>query len=690
MVLSTLEMNHTKDIDEESMELSKEPNGLRSQNYTLNALLHCDEGYNEDLDPDYDSYCSDYVLNNEFEDDELSSNTESSGNGHSYDESDTASSSQESIGDSSLEDVSDMDIEEGGEGFQGYMDILNSLNLRNILIFLFLITSIYMGRWIYFRYRNDEAIFNDGGMLENFNPSSRSPPVSFLNLQKQINTLYHDLNKRDDKITNDFDKSVKIVISQFEKNLRNLLPVDLVDFKSQLDSLKGQVNNLSSIISNWQENEPPSVHDFIKRNRSSPFSMENITKFQNSLIQELEKSLPNEIPIIMKGNNNNATTENSTAFLIIPELHSYITDLVAQTLNTSRDNLDEISKKWEYNMDTYITEYLTNELKYVNKHDFLAELNSKLESNKLEIFEEMNNKLNDIRFQNDQSAFPQYSNSMLKKLVYDIYNSNMHQWQHDLDFASIFQGTRLLNHMTSNTWKNGNGILPIELLKPSKLLSSTYWQCANENGNSKSGYKCSWAIRFQEPIYLTKISYVHGRFLNNLHMMNSAPRLISLYVRLTNNKDTEELIRRAKKHNQGQTFVKSYDYIKISQHTYSIDDLETRQTFPLPKWYIEMKPLVHSLVFQIDDNYGNEKYTSLKKFLINGLTREDLNILKNNNGALRKSVKTVPDYIHQKVKNPTSQDTSSGNGSPLKIESSKLNPVMQGKVPAFGEDELDV
>lgn len=268
----------------------------------------------------------------------------------------------------------------------------------------------------------------------------------------------------------------------------------------------------------------------------------------------------------------------------------------------------------------------------------------------------------------------------MKRLIHQIYNSNQHQWEDDLDFATYVQGTKLLNHLTSPTWKQGNGVQPVELLSDSRQSSSTYWQCENEPG-------CSWAVRFKTPLYLTKMSYLHGRFTNNLHIMNSAPKIISLYVKLSQTNEIKALRLLANQYSFGQTHKRDQNYIKIAKFEYRLTDSRIRQQIPLPPWFIQLKPLVRSVVFQVDENYGNKRFTSLRKFIINGVTPQDLQIIENNEFPVL--LGDVPEY-------GVSQNINEGKRKALlstpafvspPTTSAKFHPA--SNVPSFGQDELD-
>lgn len=495
--------------------------------------------------------------------------------------------------------------------------------------------------------------------------ATSSPGKSFSNLQKQVNHLYSELSKRDEKHSSELDKTVKIIVSQFEKNIKRLLPSNLVNFENDINSLTKQVETISTSMSELQR-------------RNHKFTVENVTQWQDQLVKQLDTHLPQEIPVVIN---------NSSSLLIIPELHNYLSALISDVIESPGiGTAGSAESRWEYDLNRYVKEILSNELQYIDKDYFIQEMNRRLQSNKQEIWEEITNRLEtqqqqqQQQVQQDYSNVPQqYSSILMKRLIHQIYNSNQHQWEDDLDFATYVQGTKLLNHLTSPTWRQGSGVQPIELLTDSKQSSSTYWQCENEPG-------CSWAIRFKTPLYLTKISYVHGRFTNNLHIMNSAPRLISLYVKLSQTKEIKALQTLANQYGFGQHHKRDRNYIKIAKFEYRLTDSRIRQQMYLAPWFIQLKPLVRSIVFQVDENYGNKKFISLRKFIINGVTPQDLQIIENNEFPVL--LGDTPEY-------GVTQNTDEGKRKVLLSKppyassstSTKFHPA--SNVPSFGQDELD-
>lgn len=536
----------------------------------------------------------------------------------------------------------------------------------------------------YFYRKGDEKLvpYNENNNENNnFGGSFRfsSNAGSFTNIQKQINHLYNELSTRDKRWNNEFDAKLKIVISQFEKNIKSLLPPSLLNVESEIKSIHNKIQNLQESTKNIKP-------------QNFEFSLTNVTSLQKQLVSELEKELPTEIPVMVN---------NSSSMLIIPEMHNYISHLLSNLIKYSNVTLKEssdLSNKYplNYDLNNYIKEILTNEFQYINKEFFINELNSRLQANKLEILNDLKDNIqmelsrfNEKNNGAKHNGFPErYSTVLLKRLINQIYDVNQHQWGNDLDFMTFAQGTRLMKSLTSSTSLQGNGIAPMQMLSDNKLdSSSTYWQCQPNNQG-----ECHLAIRFNKPIHLTKISYLHGRFTNNLHMMNSAPRKISVYVKLTNGQDITNLQQTAERFNEGQSYGGDKTFIKIQTYEYDIFSKKIKQNFPLPPWFIPLKPLVKSIIFQVDSNYGNKDYTSLKKFIVNGVTEADLAIMKSKSFPMydyKSNETSSPEYHYDynleqqpRFAHPIHQQITASS----RPVASKDLPN-QKNVPSFGDDQ---
>ncbi|KOG98581.1 Mps3p [Saccharomyces eubayanus] len=598
---------------------------------------------NEDGNDDDDDYDDDELY---FEDDE----EETDG----FSDEDYTDEADKSF----IEDSESDDYElEGDSEFEGNRegpDATNRLSWGKCIVYGGVLFMIYLFGFFLMTFvkNNTDSILSG---------ATSTPGKSFANLQKQINHLYSELSNRDEKQNSELDKTIKVIISQFEKNIKKLLPSNLVSFENDINSLTEQVQTISTSMSEWQR-------------QSQRFTVDNVTQWQDQLIKQLDTHLPQEIPVVIN---------NSSSVLIIPELHNYLTTLLSDVIESPGiATTGDSDKPWEYDLNHYVKEILSNELQYIDKDYFIQEMNRRLQSNKQEIWQEIIHKLESQQqqVQHRSDSPQQYSSILMKRLIHQIYNSNQHQWEDDLDFATYVQGTKLLNHLTSPTWKQGNGVQPVELLSDSKQSSSTYWQCESEPG-------CSWAVRFKTPLYLTKMSYLHGRFTNNLHIMNSAPKIISLYVKLSQTNEIKALRSLASQYSFGQPHKRDQNYIKIAQFEYRLTDSRIRQQIPLPPWFIQLKPLVRSVVFQVDENYGNKRFTSLRKFIINGVTPQDLQIIENNEFPVL--LGDVPEY-------GVAQNINEGKRNALLSTPSYVSPPSTSakfhpasNVPSFGQDELD-
>lgn len=458
-------------------------------------------------------------------------------------------------------------------------------------------------------------------------------------LRLQVNSLYRELQEYRKSADSKLENNIRLVISQMEKNIKKLFPRDVVSMKSDFEQLEAQVQDLSQAL-----------------------SRRNMTQWQDILIQELSTALPEQIPVII---------DNSTkALMVIPELRQYLSQLIPQVFNQTIQPVELPS--FHYDVSKYVREILRDEFQYVDLNFFLKELDSALRVTKEEILHEMESRLSTVA-----NVPQQYSYALQRKLINKIYNANQHQWQDDIDFATSAQGTRLLNHLCSATFKGmrglpSNEVSPVELLADSPTATSTYWLCRDSVG-------CTWAARFAQPLYLTRVSYIHGRFTNNLHLMNSAPRAISLYVKLqspTKSKFQEV----ARVHHKGQSLTKDSSFLLVDTWNYTLADRRIRQDFPLPAWYIQLKPYVRAVVFEVQDNHGNSHYTALRKFILNAVTAQDL--------QLANSVSAERDFDVPEYAVPW-EDRERLRASKVAMWQHPSATPPSEAVPAFGQDEID-
>ncbi|SCU85965.1 LADA_0D11188g1_1 [Lachancea dasiensis] len=515
----------------------------------------------------------------------------------------------------------------------------NTPKIRNLKTWAIVLMVLVLG----FLWRNDNTFISDSQSAVVGRPSSGS---SNAQLRAQLNSLYHEM--QDDRKTakKELENAIRLVILQVEKNLKKVLPKDQRSVQAQIDQLESKVQDLSRT-----------------------FNLNNVTEWQESLISELHDLLPEQIPVVL----NNSTR----ALMVIPELHQYLAHLIPQVVDKTVSQ--EAVKPFHYDAGQYVREILRDEYQYVDKAFFLDELELALRSSKEDILREMESRISTL-----ENVPQQYSNVLQHKLIHRIYNANQHQWQDDVDFATAAQGTRLLKHLCSGTFQGqagipANGVSPLDLLADGQPGSSTYWLCSDKNPN-----ECSWAVRFAQPLYLTRLSYVHGRFTNNLHLMNSAPNSISVYVKLQSSANSE-FRRNAMQNGYGTTWSSDASFIEIGTWNYDNSDPRIRQSFPLPPWFIQCKPQVRSVALVVRSNYGNAHYTALRKFVINAVTMQDLQL---SSSYVQQRHFEIPEYsspLEDAEKLRASQVAAWQQGSNEFNEAFAKSPG----VISFGQDEFD-
>lgn len=539
-------------------------------------------------------------------------------------------------------DYSDSYIEEADQGFiadgYSYPDYYSyeedsPRHSRKMLWLLFLIACFVFV--LFFATRSDSA--------SSIVATTPDLNKKLTNIQSQINQIYHESDVNKKNYQSELDKTIKLIISQFEKNIKKLFPSGLKDvqiLKSDLQKLNTKVQDLSESL-----------------------SLGNVTQWQDQLMGELPDLLPQEIPVVINGN---------STMMVIPEFSNYLSKIIPAIAAKSVPNITAL----EYNLNDYVKEVLANEFQYIDKSYFLRELEKNLQSNKYEILQEVEQRLSRETSFAAEDGPKHYSHILLRKMIHKIYNANQHQWENDLNFATFAQGTRLLNHLCSKTFATrggiyGNEVSPVELLADSNHSPSTYWLC---DGNKD----CSWAIRFNQPLYLTKLTYVHGRFTNNCHMMDSAPKKVAVYIKLAT--QARDFLSAALANGFGESLKRDRGFIKIGTWNYEIEDARIRQDFSLPAWFIQLKPLVRSIAFLVEENHGGKHYTSLRKFIVNGVTPLDLQIMDQTKS--HGVQKLTPEYAIPWDEEERQRASKVARWQQQNVKSSH-------EVPSFGQDEID-
>lgn len=491
--------------------------------------------------------------------------------------------------------------------------------------------------------------FNNSLSTPSYNSQS-DITATFGTLQKQINHLYNELSIRDEKQKDDLDKKIKIIISQFEKNIKKLIPKKLLSFEDDITRLNQRLNEIND-----------KIESNIKHSKSNPI---DTTK-----IEELKSSLMNNIDLSSLGN-----TTNSRDNII--QFNEYVSSFIIALFEEVNGNTHNDYESLRNDIRQYVDEITTDKIRTIDNSDTINELKRNMEEQKVELWHEIKEYVNANHYQTLESqTTDQISTNFLRKLILQIYNSNRYQWENDLDFATSVQGSTIIPPLTSLTYKKGNGLKPMSLLSDSAYYSpSSYWQCS-----ISSGSPCQIGIKFNRAIFLTKLYYIHGRLINNLHVMNSAPHQISIYVMLKNDKSRNVFIKEAMKHNMGTLHSKDKRFIKIGLMSYDLENLRIRQQFELPLWYINMRALVSGILFQVENNYGNDEFVSLKKFIVNGVIETDLNIITTGKFPINfKSGDVIPQFNSEDL-----NDDDINNNSEIRSDIE----TRHGNVASFGEDQ---
>lgn len=450
--------------------------------------------------------------------------------------------------------------------------------------------------------------------------------VKIYNLQNQLNQLVMERDQQKKHYQSDMDQNINLIIKQFENSIKRILPKNIKELslvQSTIEKLENKVDSLGERVA-WQ----------------------NV----NETLNRLNEVLPSELPVIINSNQSSEGILGNESVLLIPELHRYLAELIPSLINESVDVESILSRSnFKYDLNDYVKEILNDQFQFIERTQFIQELQSHMQAIREDVSREIKDKTSQIQ------TPKQISTIVLKRMIHNIYNVNQHQWESNLNKATFAQGTKLLNHLCSKTIRGTTG--PLDLLQDCSYgcSTSTYWQCDPK--------KCQWAIRFGEPIFLTKISYLHGRFSQNFETMWAAPKIISIYAKPMNP---------LPKGTTPGSLPGDSSYVKLGQLNYDIFSKAIKQDFLFPDWFIQSKSLIRSLVFTVEENHGNSEFTSLRKFIVNGVTPKDLRLMS-----------TFPSDWNQLV-----PEYAISLEEQEKSRLSKIAKWQDQQVPSFGDDEL--
>ncbi|CCH62535.1 hypothetical protein TBLA_0H02510 [Henningerozyma blattae CBS 6284] len=405
-------------------------------------------------------------------------------------------------------------------------------------------------------------------------------------IQEQINDITSKSHSMGTNYLHVFQENLQQIIDQFETQIKRIVPSkDTHELDQQLDMIDLQLQKFNRMVEN-----------------------EDITQFSEFLFEQLNTKLPNDVPVIISG--------NKQEYLIIPELYSYIAKILVSSFSNIRTSQPEV-EEFHYDANNYSDEIITNSLRYKDKQQFLDDLAIKVSSIKQDIF----NRLQENEYDLNKRL------QLVEECIWKQYETNPFHWSDELNFITYSTGSQIINHLTSKTYSKGNSVPVTDLLldnSPVAGNTNTYWQCSTSDHKGK----CSLAVRFRSPVYLSKLFYIHGRFKNNVHLMNSAPRTISIYIRLSTqpalNTNSQDIIEIARQYGVGQTHPRDNGYFKLGTLNYDMLNPQLIQSFQIPLWFLRERVATHSILFQVEENYGCSDYTSLRAFVAHGFTGADL------------------------------------------------------------------
>jgi hypothetical protein len=342
---------------------------------------------------------------------------------------------------------------------------------------------------------------------------------------------------------------------------------------------------------------------------------------------------------------------------ILPEFEQFLRRYINSYLN----NVD-FNAKFEVDYDALISRHLDKlaqgKMGFMRKEEVLSLVSSQLQENKAKLIQDIKNQLLHAASTTTTGSSSSSKEDVSDRLVTSGYRAEEDARQ--VNYALFTAGARIINYLTSPTFEpklkrsgggggggGGKGLLQwlygkregegegqgkgkegeegedklLQLEQPYSsspfiVLTSNegYWRSSAVNDTRL-------AIKFLEPIYLNRVEYKHGNVLNGA-VLTSAPRKMSLFINTYDNARNALL----SEYRETLPLQDQDDYFKVSEMEYSIEQLQEQQFFEIgPKL---SKVLVKSVLIRVESNQGNAFFTSINKFVIQGLTRFDVYSIK--------------------------------------------------------------
>ncbi|CCH45809.1 Spindle pole body assembly component [Wickerhamomyces ciferrii] len=387
------------------------------------------------------------------------------------------------------------------------------------------------------------------------------------------------------------------------------------DISKTIANLQWQINDLNIKNKNkfheFRHYLDSKIDEFNNKFTQLDSNVLSITKANEEIISRLDsinletigsKYIKDDrIPIILDDNSN---------IKILPEFADFLEQKIKNLVNKYEPTLDlKFQLNYEKFIEDYVYDILNNKIGFMNKDEILSIIQLQFKENKSKLISE-------IKKINSKSNID--SNISNEKLI-----NKSPRKINKINYGQAVSGARILNYLTSPTFNQQNSqksfiskFFPNDqdddnesnsINSPFIILTSNegYWKSSTIN-NTQLG------IKFLDPIYLSDISYLHGRFING-GILTSCPQILELYVNVENQ---EELIEKLPR-----TPIFLQNHIKISELNYHLNEPE-EQFFQIPK---ELQSfIIKSLIIKIPKNYGDEFFTSFYKLNIHGLTKFDL------------------------------------------------------------------
>lgn len=488
---------------------------------------------------------------------------------------------------------------------------------------------------------------------------------------------------------------------------------NIIDINSFSD-IKKSINNLQFQINDNNERQTSKLHDFknyidvkfdkiSKKFYSIDEDLNNLSKNNDILIRRIEElklskiNIKNEkIPVILDANNN---------VKILPEFESYLINLFENEISLSENMKKEFEIDYKRFLSDYLDEILNKKVGFMKKEEILSLISFKFQENKSKLISEIKSLIN--------SGTPTPTPPHFKDLKYNKTNEK-------INYSLASNGARIINYLTSKTFKpkykksiknwfglglnsnkHGEKEIDEDVTVSNSVISSPFIVLTEEEGFWKSSdvNGTRLAIKFLEPIFISDVFYKHKKLLNGA-ILTSAPKKFSVFVNSVDNKN-EEIFKQSKFNERLN------GYIKVGEFEYNLNSETIEQSFDLPPF--TKKYLINSIIFKVDSNYGNDFFTSLYKFRINGLTKFDIYSLKQFltndviNDEFKQEIGSMikSDYAFSNNKNYNyyTENQSSGDGNDMNNISKDNDPAVPEldnsfitsngeQYKKFGQDEV--